>query len=104
MKIRLLHDKEFACVTEVIVKETLTQNISFPSESSYKKKARFLKILFPPATVRSSLVSVYREPDARYSHSKTLSQFQNTHGLFYKLRFRFLTFINKVWIPNFHNR
>jgi len=96
MKIRLLHDKEFACVTEDIVKETLTQNISFPSESSYSKKARFLKIICPTATARSSLVSVYREPDASNSLSKTITQFQNPDGPFYRLWLRFLTFINKV--------
>ena len=30
MKIRFLYDKEFACVTEIIVKETLTINVSVP--------------------------------------------------------------------------
>ena len=30
MKIRFLHDREFACVTEIIMKETLTINVSVP--------------------------------------------------------------------------
>jgi hypothetical protein len=44
MKIRLLHEKEFACVTVDISKETLTQNMFVPTISSYSKKARMLKI------------------------------------------------------------
>jgi hypothetical protein len=101
MKTRLLHEKDLTCVTEEIFKETLTQNIS-PSESSYSKEVRILKILCPLATARSSLVSVCRQPDASYSHLKTLTQFQNPHGPFYWLRLMFLTFIKKVWIPDFH--
>jgi len=30
MKIRFFHDREFACVTEIIVKETRTINVYVP--------------------------------------------------------------------------
>jgi hypothetical protein len=74
--------KIFAFITEDIFKEKLIQNISFPSVSSYSKKAKILKILCPPATARFSLVRVSRGPDACYSYLKTLTQFQNPHGPF----------------------
>ena len=44
-----------------------------------------------------------RQPDASFSHSKSLSQIQNIHGPLYRLRLRlsFLNIIKKVQFPNF---
>ena len=69
----------------------------FPLEFSCSKKSDIPINLCPAATARYSLVTLYRQPDASLSPSKTLSQIQNPHGHFYRLKLRFLSFIKKIW-------
>jgi hypothetical protein len=95
MKIHFLHFGEFACATEIIVKETLILNVSVPfkifSQQEIKQKHNSLSTCCCTLFV---IVVVYREADASLIHSKTLSQNQNSNGSFYMLRLRFLSFID----------
>jgi len=47
-------------------------------------------------------VSVCRETDASFRHSKTLSQFQNIHGPIYRLWLSIINFIKAVLFSKFH--
>jgi len=58
MEIRLLHDREFACVTEDIVKKHSLKMSPFPSEFSHSKKANILITLCRAAAARFSLQSL----------------------------------------------
>jgi hypothetical protein len=102
MKIRLLHDREFPCLTEDIVKETPTNYSSFPfrifSQQVIKRPQNSLSSCYCSLFVT---VSVCRQPDANISHTNILTQIQDPHGPLYRLRLRFLSFIKKDWIPNF---
>jgi hypothetical protein len=42
-----------------------------------------------------------REPDVSFSHSKTLSQIETSHGSFYRLRIKFLSINKGTLLPNF---
>ena len=82
MKIRLHHNREFVCVTENIVKETLIKNILVPfrilSPQRSKNTHKYISSCCCPLFVT---VRVYREPNGSLSHSKTLSQIQNPRVL-----------------------
>jgi len=54
----LFRDREFACVSEDIVKETLTKDVSFPSKSSHSKKGNNFKILGRGVVTKFSLQSM----------------------------------------------
>ena len=102
MKIRLLHDKEFASVTENTVKETLTKNVSFPFRNSSQQEANILVNLSQAVAARYSLesasadrlmvASVTRNPqsNSKLSRSYLYSQAQ------------FPDVIKKFSFPNFH--
>jgi hypothetical protein len=100
----LFHDTGFACVTEDIVKETLNKNVSVPFKIFSQQESKYaLNSISKCCRSLFVTVTVYRQPDASLSHSKTLSQIHKHQGLFYRLRFRFLGYIKMFCIPNFHN-
>jgi len=70
----LLHDREFECVTENVVRGTNTKGDSVIPELSHSKKASNLIILCPDTFARCSLVSDCSEPDASFSHPKSFNQ------------------------------
>jgi len=57
----LFQDREFAYVTEDIVRETNTKDVSFFPETSHSKKASKLIVLCLAAAARFSLQSVSTE-------------------------------------------
>jgi len=61
MKIRLLHDREFVCVTEDIFKKHSLKVSPLPSEFSHSTKASILINQYPAAAVRLSLQSLSTE-------------------------------------------
>ena len=83
MKIRLNHDKELVCVTKDIVKGTLNKNVSFHFRIfSHQENNHTYNSLSSCCCSLFVAVTVYRQPDASLSHSKTLSQMHKIQGLF----------------------
>jgi len=85
MKIRLLHDREFASVMEDSVKEPLTKNVSFPFIISSKQQESILINVSQAVAVRCSLesasadrlmtLSVTRRPSIKFKTLTVLSIF-----------------------------
>ena len=90
------------CVIENIVKEKHTTNVSLQNTLKTRKQtsSQFFSSCCCSLFVT---VTVCRQPDASFSHSKSLSQIQNHHGPLYRLRLRlsFLNIIKELQFPNF---
>jgi hypothetical protein len=105
MKVCFFQDKEFACVTEDIMKEKLTKNVAVHFRIFPQQEIKKTRISLSKCTCALFVrVTVYSEPDTSFSYSKTLTQIQKPHGPFCSFRLRLLSFIKKFRIPNFHKR
>jgi len=101
----MLHDRGFAYVAEDIVKELLTKNVDFPFRIFSLQESKY-----PHNDLSGSCcsqfveVNVYREPDDRFTYSKSLSLFQTPHGPHNRIMLRFLIFIKGASFSNFHKK
>jgi hypothetical protein len=86
----LLHDRELARVTEEIERESNTKDIYFSRKFSHQESklphnslSNFSCSLFVPVTI-------YRQPDDSFSHSKSFSQIQKSQFPSYGPRLRYM--------------
>jgi hypothetical protein len=100
---RFLHDKNIACLTEDVAKESLNKNVSFPftifSEHESNHSHNSLSICCCSLFVR---VTDCRQTDASFSQSKSLSRNQNHLCPLYRLTIRFISLMKDALILNFH--
>ena len=101
---RFIHEREFACVPEDIVKKSLTKNDYFPSRIFSQQESKL-----PHNSLSSCCCSLFvtvtvcRQSDASISQSKFHSHIQDHHGPPYRPRLRFIRFIKEVLIPKLQN-
>ena len=93
---RFLPERNNVFVTEDIVKESLTSIISFPFRILSKQESKYPhNSLFSCSCYHFVTITVCRQTDARFIHSKCHTQIQNFHVPLYRLILSFIS-SNKV--------
>jgi hypothetical protein len=103
MNFCFIHDREFSCVTEDIVKETFTKNISYLfrkfSQQECKQTHKSLSSCWCSLFVKSLPAERLMPASVSWSPSVKL---KCPHCPIYTLKLSFLIFNTKFWVANFH--